>query len=77
MGIMDENPPPDALRGLLAVAKILQNLSLGMRFDETKDAALTVMNDFLSKHEDLMRQFLNYITTPSDVSEYRLNLTCV
>jgi hypothetical protein len=69
MGIMDQPPSPDALRGLLAVAKILQNLSLGMQFDETKDSSLTVMNDFIQKHEDLMKKFLVDITT-KEVREF-------
>ena len=63
MGLIEQHPPPHAIRSLLNVAKILQNMSLNLKFDDTKDASLTQMNEFIQENEGNMKEFLIQITS--------------
>jgi len=67
MGLVDSDPLPEAQRGLILVAKLLQNLSLNIRFGD-KESFMFDMDDFIESNYPAMDKFLNSMGTPSSNS---------
>jgi hypothetical protein len=64
-GIVEEMPPPNVTRGLILVAKILQNISTNMKFGED---FMQELNEVVESSYPQMKKFLISLSLPKKVS---------
>lgn len=74
LGLVDSDPLPEAQRGLILVAKLLQNLSLNIRFGD-KESFMYDMDDFIETNYPSMDKFLNAMGTPSSSNSADIRIT--
>eukprot|EP01102_Stenamoeba_stenopodia_P020515 TRINITY_DN8023_c0_g1_i3.p1 TRINITY_DN8023_c0_g1~~TRINITY_DN8023_c0_g1_i3.p1 ORF type:complete len:968 (+),score=239.81 TRINITY_DN8023_c0_g1_i3:2187-5090(+) len=60
---------PEAIRALLLVAKLLQNLANNVEFDGSKEEYMTKMNDFITKNMDAVNKFFETLTVEEGSSK--------
>lgn len=60
-GIVDKQPPPKIMRGLMLVSKILQNIANNVEF--SKEEHMLPFNDFVRTQFEPMRQWVAHITS--------------
>jgi len=64
-GLVDGQPTSSQQRRLTLVAKALQNLSNGVQFG-AKEAYLTAMNDFIEDYQEMLYEFFDEISVPTE-----------
>ncbi len=57
--LFTEPPTLEAQRGLILISKLLQNLSNGIVFDDSKEEYTAELNKFILTHMDSLHQFLS------------------
>lgn len=60
-GIVERQPPPKTMRGLMLVSKILQNIANNVEF--SKEEHMLPFNDFVRAHFEPMRQWVYEISS--------------
>jgi hypothetical protein len=72
--VLSEPPVPEAARGLILAAKILQNIANAVDFGE-KEPFLVPFNKYMAKRRDQLKKYLDTLVSPVQPSYFARSTT--